>query len=362
MQEEVIRCLSDEIGQILTKIKEIEKLQEIRLRKGLPFWLRMEGKGFFPGNDGNLWTSPEHGKIVSGHDMKATISKLSSYSLYAFEDELRQGFLTIEGGHRVGFCGKAVLENGTIKTLHQISSINIRIARQVFGCADMVLPYLLENNRFLSTVLVSPPGCGKTTLLRELVRQLSQRGFTIAVADERGEIAGMCDGVPQMDLGPCTDIMYGCPKGMAMEMLLRSMSPDIIAADELGRKEEYAAVEGMLHGGVGILCTVHGMAVDEIQKRELFQKMTAQGMLKRFVFLSSSVGCVGAITDENGKILYNGKEEINGVDTSCRNDLDHYDRYTQRRIFRSAGKVSAGGFTGIGESDSAFAKPYGISF
>lgn len=314
--DEIRKCLADGIGNAVFENKniQIQKIQELRLRKGQPLWIRTWEDSGFLHIDGTVGTSPENGRIVTGQELKATISKLSAYSLYAFEEELRQGFLTIEGGHRVGFCGKAVWEKDRIRTLAQISSLNIRVAREVYGCADRILPYLIEEGRFLPTVIVSPPGCGKTTVLREIVRQISS-GFygsylTVGVADERGEISGMRNGSPQMNLGYCTDVIYGCPKGEGMEMLLRSMAPDIIAVDELGGMGEYTAVENMVHGGVGLLCTAHGGSMEDLQKRPCLCAMMKRDMIKRFVFLSTAegAGTVERIQDDAESILYERKK------------------------------------------------------
>lgn len=354
MREEIRRCLPAEIGDILDNTRDSDDIREVRMRNGQPLWVRMAQGGRFLDGRGRT-AAPEKARIISNRDIKAAISKISAYSLYAFEEELRRGFLTIEGGHRIGFCGKAVMENGRIKTLHQISSLNIRVARQIFGCADGILPFVLEGDKFLSTVLISPPGCGKTTLLREMVRSLSRMGMTIGVADERGEIAGMRDGLPQMELGPCTDVMYGCPKAEAMEMLLRSMSPDIIAADELGREEEYQAVEEMLHGGVSILCTMHGGSMEDVLRRKLPRHMMEQGILKRYVFLSGGKGTgrVERVLDERGTALYVGKEAQKHVDTGGGYDIDPDDNDPERRFLRSTGKVPSGGSKGAGAGCSA---------
>ena len=331
------RCLADSIGNAIYENQYIqpEKIQELRLRTNQPLWIRTETGGGFLYTDGTLGTSPEKGKVITSQELKATISKLSAYSLYAFEEELRQGFLTIEGGHRVGFCGKAVREKDSIRTLSQISSLNIRIAKEIYGCADRILPYLTDKNRFLPTVIVSPPGCGKTTVLREMIRQISS-GFygsymTVGVADERGEISGMYNGIPQMHLGYCTDIMYGCPKGEGMEMLLRSMAPDIIAVDELGGMDEYTAVENMAYGGVGLLCTAHGGSMEDLQKRPCLCAMIKRNMIKRFVFLSTAegAGTLEEIRDDTGTVLYIRKQPEEAMADVATNNGHHHNTSVQ---------------------------------
>lgn len=290
--------------QILERIStcksfEINEIEEIRMRIGKPLLIQIGRKKFFV-------PEKKYQQIVTKYDIQACVSRCSAYSLYAFEEEVRQGYLTIEGGHRIGFCGKAVTENGKIKTLQSISSLNIRIAKQIFGCADAILPYLLEEERFCHTMLISPPACGKTTLLRELIRKLSEKGFTIGVADERGEISGMYQGVAQMDLGICTDVICGCAKAEGMELLLRSMSPEIIAVDELGKEADFDAVEEMLHGGVKLLCTVHGYHFADLEKRPVLQKILHTDTIERFIFLSAKhgAGTIEKIQDNQGNILY----------------------------------------------------------
>lgn len=299
----------DSVWNILTPeiVKMIEmcgmfqqnEVEEIRMRKGKPLVIHAGGKKFFV-------PEKDKYKIVTEYDIRACVSRCSAYSLYAFEEEVRQGYLTIEGGHRIGFCGKVVTENGHIKTLQSISSLNIRIAKQIFGCADAVLPYILDKGRFCHTMLISPPACGKTTLLRELIRKLSEKGFTIGVADERGEISGMYQGVEQMDLGISTDVICGCDKAEGMELLLRSMSPEIIAVDELGKEADFEAVEQMLHGGVKLLCTVHGHDFADLQKRPVLKKILYADTIERFVFLSAKhgSGTVEYIQGNKGNVLY----------------------------------------------------------
>jgi len=292
----VWRILPRRIREI-TEEQELEGLQEIRLRCGQPVQVRERtGKRRFLK------------ERISAADIRETISLLSGYSLYAFEEELRRGYLTIEGGHRVGFSGKAVMEMGEIRTLKQINGLNIRIAGEEKGWGKMFLPYILEEERFLHTLIVSPPGCGKTTLLRDIIRCLSEAGRTIGVADERGEIAPLRDGIPQMDTGPCTDVLEGCPKAKGMVMLLRSMAPDIIAVDELGSKADMEAVYEVLHCGVGLMATAHGYDFTDVEKR--LKPLVQERIFERYIFLSDrkGTGTLEGILDQNGEIIRKGEE------------------------------------------------------
>ena len=294
--EEVWRILPRRIRENL-KESDLVGIQEIRLRCGQPVMLKEENRRM---------------RLLEGQfsaaEIRETVSLLSGYSLYAFEEELKQGYLTLEGGHRVGFCGKAVMEDGKIRTLKQINALNIRIAKEQRGWGEAFLPYLLEGNRFYHTLIVSPPGCGKTTLLRDLIRCLSEKKWTVGVVDERGEIAPLRDGIPQMDVGPCTDVLEGCPKAKGMVMLLRSMGPDIIAADELGTQGDIAAVYEVLHCGVGLMATVHGHSFSDIERR--LQPLMQERIFERYILLSGKkgVGTLEAVLDRNGEIIRKGAD------------------------------------------------------
>ncbi|MGN1231538.1 MAG: stage III sporulation protein AA [Anaerotignum sp.] len=312
MQTEAVwRALPRRIRELLPE-ESLADVQELRLRSGQPFLLKKAEGIFSLEKSGALLSAPWEGGIrISTADLRETVSLLSAYSLYAFEEELRQGYLTIAGGHRVGFCGKVVLENGEIRTLRQVNALNIRIAREQRGWGEQFLPRLLEKGEFCHTLIVSPPGCGKTTLLRDIVRCLSEREKTVGVVDERGEIAPLRDGIPQMDVGPCTDVLEGCPKAKGMALLLRSMCPDIIAVDELGRKEDIEAVEEALNAGVKLIATAHGRDFADLETRPQLRFLIRKKIFERYLFLSNrnGTGTAEEIRDREGKIIWKGEKE-----------------------------------------------------
>lgn len=250
-----------------------EYIQEIRLREGRPVILHMSGKEVFLTAAGEFTEDCGSAYCMNCGTLDRIFQHICNYSPYAFEEELKQGFLTVEGGHRVGVAGQAVLEpDGSVRTLKNITFLNIRIAHQIKGAADGVLSKLYRGGRLKNTLIISPPGCGKTTLLRDIIRQISDgnafgKGMTVGVVDERSELGGSFMGRPQNDMGMRTDVLDGCPKAVGMLMLLRSMAPEVIAIDELGSLEELDALRRAANCGCRILATVHGESLEEVRCR-----------------------------------------------------------------------------------------------
>jgi stage III sporulation protein AA len=282
-----------------------EQVEEIRIRQGRPLVVGIASSETFIKADGSLTSRAPEAYRVTPDDMDRVVQLLSGSSLYALEEELRNGFITLPGGHRVGITGKAVLEGGKIRTLKFLTGCNIRISREIPGAGEHVLPHIIDRNRrsIYHTLLLSPPGCGKTTILRDLVRQISNgipamrfAGINVGLVDERSEIAGCYKGVPQKDVGVRTDVLDGCPKAEGMMMLLRSMAPAVIAADEIGRREDVDALEEVLNAGVKILITAHGVSPDDLAVRPVLTRLIHAKMIERFVILGRSRG-VGTIED-----------------------------------------------------------------
>lgn len=309
-RREILPVLAQDIRQAVEKMDiDFEKLQEIRIRAGSPLMVVYQGVEYFVSRQGQIMTTMDQAVIVKPKDVKETMERISNYSMYAFEEELKQGFITIRGGHRIGVAGKTVMERDRVKNLRYISFINIRLAHQLIGCGDQVLPYLLNGDSIYHTLIISPPRCGKTTLLRDLIRQLSngtaeRRGINVGVVDERSELGACYQGKPQNDLGYRTDILDCCPKREGMMMLVRSMSPKVIAVDEIGFKEDVEALEYVMNCGVKILATVHGRSMEEIRKKPILGRLVREKFFQRYVLLSAGeAGRVEAIFDERGTYL-----------------------------------------------------------
>lgn len=273
-----------------------DRLEEIRLRADKPVLLYTGDGEYFLSRDGQVIEDMRDACRMDGRELDAVLNHICRYSLYAYEEELRQGYLTVPGGHRVGLAGRVIPEGRTgVRNMKYISCMNIRISHEIIGAADPVMPYLYERGRFLSVLLISPPGCGKTTLLRDIVRQVSNggrfgRGRTVGVVDERSEIAGSYMGLAQNDVGIRTDVLDACPKTAGMLMLLRSMSPEVIAVDELGEAEEAAAMNRAALSGSGLIATIHGEGLSDVRRKAFLKETLAKGLFERFVVLGREGG------------------------------------------------------------------------
>ncbi len=273
----------------------LARLQEIRVRQGQPVLAYATGAEYLLGQKG-FQTQAIGAVRASAEHIRHLLATVSKNSLYALEEELRSGYVTVAGGHRIGLAGRAVVERGRVKTLKHITGFNIRLARQVKGCAKRLLPALVSSTGLVdSTLIVSPPQAGKTTLLRDLARALStgeglKRGYKVSIIDERSELAACYQGVPQLDVGPRSDVLDACPKAEGMMMALRSLSPEVLVTDEIGRREDTEAIEEAVHCGVSMLVTAHGQSFEELERRPALASLLNQGAFGRFVFLSNRQG------------------------------------------------------------------------
>lgn len=310
---EVLEYLPKHIRQMVRKLPEsvLAGIEELRLRLGKPLCISGCGVELFIGNEGE--TTAEQAYLVTEEDMRAALQMVCNFSVYSVEEELRNGFVTVNGGHRVGVCGRSVVEKGKVKTLKDISYMNFRVAKQIIGASDSVIGYLIRSpDSIYSTLIISPPQCGKTTLLRDLVRRFSNgyerlrfKGMKVSLIDERSEIAACSMGTPRNDVGIRTDVLDGCPKAEGIIMMIRSMSPEIIATDEIGRKEDADAIVDAVNAGVKVVTTIHGSSIGDFLNKQDLTKIK-KGIFERYIVLSrkNGVGTLETVLDGQLNTLY----------------------------------------------------------
>ena len=269
--------------------KQKERVEELRLRVMHPLTvLPLEGA---------LNAAPDgRASLVTAEDLEQMLGAVTEYSRYACIETLRQGFLPLRGGFRLGVCGSAVVREGEVSNLKEISSLSLRIVCEEVGLGSGIAPQLFdESGQFLSTLLHSPPGGGKTTLLRDLIRSLSlgdseHRALRVAVIDERGEIAVCCKARPQMELGNHTDVLSLCPKATGIMMVLRGMNPQLIAVDEITAAEDIRAMCLAANCGVGLLASIHAASAEELTQKPLFEELLRARVFRRCVSIRKEGG------------------------------------------------------------------------
>lgn len=246
----------------------LENLEEIRLRQGLPVALEYSDRCCYITAEGGLSASYTGCMLASKADLVEGMELISEASVYALTDEIKNGFITVSGGHRVGICGSVVSENGKIMNINHVSGLNYRIAKEVIGVAKEIMPYVYNQSHIRNTLIISPPQCGKTTLLRDVARSLSELGKKVSIIDERNEISAMSGGCTGYNLGVSSDILSGASKAEGSLLMLRSMSPDVIVTDELGVDEEGRVLSKIASSGVNIISTVHAFDRTDLEKRK----------------------------------------------------------------------------------------------
>lgn len=260
--------------------ERMAQVEELRLRIGRPLHLALP--------DGEIPLQQTH---VTREDLEYVLDRATEFSRYTAAETLRNGYVTAEGGFRIGVCGTVLSTAGAGEGIRDISSLAIRIPHLREDIARPILPELLKNSRLVSTLILSPPGGGKTTLLRDVVRLVSDGSelnapMRVSLVDERGEIAAVYRGHPQLPVGRQTDVMDACPKALAIPMLLRAMTPQVIAVDEVALGADVEALCAAAHCGVTLLATVHASSVEELQEKPVFRKLMECGVFARAVIVS----------------------------------------------------------------------------
>ena len=276
--------------RISTSLEEVFKqtnyvIEEIRLRTERPIIIK-HSKG-----EEILKTT------VSINEILETLQHICDNSIYTYQNQICNGFVTIKGGHRIGLAGECVISNGEVRTIKNISSLNIRISREVVGSSDKVMKLITNNNRVYNTLIVSPPKCGKTTILRDIARNISNgmhkislSGKKVVIVDERSEIAACYNGIPQMNVGIRADILDNCLKKSGMIMAIRSLSPEVLVCDEIGTKGDLEALNMAFNCGVNIIATVHGYDINDVYGRSVFKDLIDNCILERIILLSNRKG------------------------------------------------------------------------
>ncbi|MDD3839205.1 MAG: stage III sporulation protein AA [Clostridia bacterium] len=293
----VLKVLPSSISNILCNIEPFicKNIEEIRLRTSKPLMITYQGKSYIVNSRGQICERNPY--IVDYLNIQKAVQIMTQNSIYAVQEEIKNGYLTLKGGYRVGIAGTTVVNEGEVVTIKNISGLNIRIAREIIGVADKIIDYILDDRkRPMHTLIISPPRCGKTTLLRDIVRQMSNTGMNIGVVDERSEIAGTYMGKMQFELGIRTDVLDCCPKDKGIIMMIRSMSPDVIVTDEIGKKEDIAAIEEALVAGIKLITTVHGMDIEDVKSRPVLSQVINKKIFQRIIILGNTLG-VGTVED-----------------------------------------------------------------
>lgn len=281
--------LPDKVQKVMGHLP-INQIYEIRLRANAPVVVCVDGRNF------SLKTA-----VVTGEDLANIIHKAAEYAIYAVLDQMVKGFITIRGGVRIGIAGELVMQHGQVTAVKYISSLCIRVPHAVKNCSYAVLPYLFDLMRPFSTLIVAPPGAGKTTMLRDLAWQISQKypHLNTLILDERGEIAACYQGENQLDVGLNTDVITGGTKNFGFENGLRSLRPDVIITDEIATAEDVAMLQRAVRSGVSVIATVHATDLGDVRLKPDLGLLISQGVFERYVVLQTGehVGEVVGVFD-----------------------------------------------------------------
>lgn len=293
--ENIIKILPNRIVGKILELGHIDKITEIRLRTYKKICVYYGTKEQIIDIE------------ILLEDLITILRNISSNSIYSVQQDINNGFLTISGGHRVGVVGEVILSEGKVKNIKNISSMNIRIAHEYIGVSDKIIPFVFEQGKRKNCIIVSPPLCGKTTLLRDIVRNLSNKGKNIVIVDERGEIAAMSNGKSYLDIGERTDVISYVPKEIGMQMAVRSMAPDIVVTDEIGTSMDVQAINYLCRSGVSFITTMHGNSLKDVMQSDI-KEIILKGYVDTVILLSKKEG-IGTIE----KVYIDLLNDIEGI-------------------------------------------------
>lgn len=321
MRDDLFKYFPENFNKIFLLIedKELDELEEIRFRSAKPVMLYKQDGGYYLTFEGRLSRDIRQKCLyMEEEDLKKLFFSLTKHSVYAYEAEIKNGFITLDNGYRVGIAGTVLHDTARIKGFKNINALNIRIPRQMKGISKSLFPYISNTGCILNTLVISAPQLGKTTLIRDIARALGNgegiKRHKVCIIDERSEIASLKDGVPQFSVGLETDVLDGIYKSEGMVLALRALSPDVIVTDEIGREADLSAIREVLNTGVAILATAHGDSLSDLKKRLFFNKLIAEKAFDRLVFLSKSLGkiTVEIVYDSDEKTLVSTPLHLKG--------------------------------------------------
>jgi stage III sporulation protein AA len=279
--EYILKCLPTQLAKLILE-HNIQKLEEIRIRANKPVILKL----------GQVEIVLSY--TITTNEIIGILQNICNNSIYTYQNQICNGFITLPGGNRVGIAGNVVIKDGQVSNISYIYSLNFRISHQINGASDNILKYVLdtENNTIFNTLIVSPPGAGKTTMIRDLAKRISNgineinfRGLDVSIIDERGEIAAMTKGIIFNDVGIRTDVLDNVPKSIGIRMAVRSMAPKVIIADEIGNKDDVNIINYAICSGVKCIFTAHGSNMEDLLKNNEINKIINLQLFSKIIFL-----------------------------------------------------------------------------
>lgn len=279
--EYILKCLPTQLAKLILE-HNIQKLEEIRIRANKPVILKL----------GQVEIVLSY--TITTNEIIGILQNICNNSIYTYQNQICNGFITLPGGNRVGIAGNVVIKDGQVSNISYIYSLNFRISHQINGASDNILKYVLdtENNTIFNTLIVSPPGAGKTTMIRDLAKRISNgineinfRGLDVSIIDERGEIAAMTKGITFNDVGIRTDVLDNVPKSIGIRMAVRSMAPKVIIADEIGNKDDVNIINYAICSGVKCIFSAHGSNMEDLLKNNEINKIINLQLFSKIIFL-----------------------------------------------------------------------------